>query len=97
MAGVESDGRRREVRFETDHKLVQVRIGGNEQPVKALILNVSNSGFRLTMYETVPFGALICIEMPHIALLGDVRYCQPLSGNRSYFVGVQPLLSQLAR
>jgi hypothetical protein len=89
MATVEIDGRRRDVRFAVDHTVVQVRLGGREQRVTALIVEVSKSGFRLTMDESVPFGVLVCVEMPGFSLLGDVRYCQPLPGNRSYFIGVE--------
>ena len=83
------DGRRGEIRFATDPTAVKVRLGGRENPITALLVEVSKSGFRLTLNEQVSFGVLICIEMPGFALLGDARHCQPLPGNKSYSVGVK--------
>lgn len=86
---VERRDGRREVRISCQPAAVQVCLGGSEQAVAALVVEVSTSGLQLLADEPVPVGSPVRIDMGDLIVQGEIRHCERRLDKRSYTVGVK--------
>jgi len=85
---VETDERRKELRYPTDGwAKVVVPFLPEPQIVSAHVVDVSRGGMRLKLQAPLEPGTLLQIEMKSVLATGEVRYCRP-DGNE-YSVGIQ--------
>jgi len=66
----------------------QMYLGGREEPVAAVVVEVSKSRVQLLADEPAPVGTSVRIDMGDLVVQGDIRHCQPRLDKRSYTVGV---------
>jgi len=88
IQNVERLDRRAEMRIACEPVTVQAWLGGREQKIAAVVVEVSKSGLQLLTDVPVQVGSAVRIDTGGLIVLGDIRYCQPRMDNRSYAVGV---------
>ena len=79
---------RRDARAVFEAAEVRVHLAGREQPVAAMVVEVSNSGLQPLADEPLPVGTQVCIDMDGLVVQRDVRHCRPRLDSRSYTVGI---------
>jgi hypothetical protein len=54
--------------------------GGRIEERVAQLLDISRSGLKLRLLESISVGALLLVRLEGASILGEVRYCLPVDG-----------------
>jgi hypothetical protein len=88
VQNVERSDRRTEPRIACEPVTVQAWLGGREQKIAAVVVEVSKSGLQLLTDVPVPVGSAVRIDTGGLIVLGDIQHCEPRTDKRSYTIGV---------